>query len=98
MSDTTVPQSWSDYSFYDSLGVAPHASQDEIRAAYRRIARRTHPDTGTTDRSEEYTRATVAYEVLRSEQKRREYDAHRLTLRQTQAAQQQRDQEGRGRR
>lgn len=71
---------------YDLLGVSPHASQDEIRRAYHRMARRHHPDAnpGRTQggpppgarRGEATTMAEInaAWAVLGNPQKRRAYD------------------------
>lgn len=59
-------------SLYDVLGVAPTASEDEVRAAYRRAARRDHPDTGGSAAAFERTRA--AYRVLGDPERRHRYD------------------------
>ncbi|MGZ6964344.1 MAG: DnaJ C-terminal domain-containing protein [Acidimicrobiia bacterium] len=61
--------------FYDDLGVARTASEDEIRRAYRSLARKYHPDinkdVGADDRFKEISEA---YEVLRDPEKRAKYD------------------------
>ncbi len=61
---------------YAALGVKKNATKEEIKAAFKKIASRTHPDiTGgnkTTD--EEYSAASEAYAVLKDDKKRREYD------------------------
>src|SRR5688500_6811551 len=48
---------------YDVLGVAGDASADEIHAAYRRLARRLHPDMGGADLAE-MARVNAAWKVL----------------------------------
>ncbi len=67
---------------YELLGLPPHASQDEIRAAYRALARRHHPDTqhdvdpATADRSRQTMAAlNGAWAVLGDPARRRAYDA-----------------------
>jgi curved DNA-binding protein CbpA len=47
---------------YDTLGVAPDASSEEIKKAYRKRARQTHPDAGGTD--EAFYEVQRAYEIL----------------------------------
>ncbi len=64
--------------FYETLGVARSASDDEIKKAYRRMAMKYHPDrtAGDKDSEEKFKAATHAYEVLSDPQKRRAYDQH----------------------
>lgn len=66
--------------FYEVLGIAPEASQDEIRKAFRSLARKYHPDAtgGDAQAAERYKRISEAYAVLSDPGKRREYDASRL--------------------
>ncbi|KLL12921.1 MULTISPECIES: J domain-containing protein [Protofrankia] len=59
-------------SLYDVLGVPPAASQEQIVAAYRRAARRTHPDAGGSEQA--FERVSRAYEVLGDPERRRDYD------------------------
>lgn len=61
---------------YQLLGVSRAASADEIERAYRRLARRYHPGVNPGDRvaAEMFRRVQQAYEVLGSEDRRREYD------------------------
>ena len=67
-------------SHYATLEVAPTATQREIRAAYRRLARATHPDGHAGDPAMErrFKRIARAYEVLGDPGRRRAYD-HRAT-------------------
>jgi curved DNA-binding protein CbpA len=59
-------------SLYEELGVSPNASPEEIKAAYRRRARETHPDAG--GKREEFQKVQHAYEVLGDDERRRHYD------------------------
>src|SRR5712691_284096 len=61
---------------YDTLGVAKGASQDEIKKAYRKLARQYHPDKNPGDQEAEDTfkRVQAAYDVLSDEDKRKQYD------------------------
>jgi len=62
--------------YYEQLGVDKKASQDEIKKAYRKLARKYHPDLNPGDKSSEskFKELTEAYEVLGDEKKRAEYD------------------------
>src|SRR5512132_4383347 len=66
--------------YYDVLGVSPGAGADEIKRAYRQLARRYHPDISGDDRGTAFLEVARAYEVLRDPARRRSYDA-RLTTR-----------------
>jgi molecular chaperone DnaJ len=62
--------------YYEVLGVARGATEDEIKKAYRKIAFQHHPDRNPDDRGAEtkFKEATEAYEVLRDPNKRARYD------------------------
>jgi DnaJ-class molecular chaperone len=64
--------------FYGILGVARSASEKEIRSAYRKLARKYHPDVTPNDRAaeERFKQITAAYEVLSDSDKRRKYDKY----------------------
>ena len=66
-----------DVNLYAVLGVSPDASPDEIRGAYRRAARASHPDLhpGDASAAERFKRVQVAYEVLGDPVRRAQYDA-----------------------
>ena len=60
--------------YYDVLGLSPGASESEIKAAYRRLAREFHPDSGTPGDVERFREVQEAYETLSDPEKRRRYD------------------------
>lgn len=60
---------------YALLGVSPEASDDDIRHAYRALARRHHPDANPDDaRADGFRRIVAAYEILGSTDQREAYD------------------------
>lgn len=67
--------------YYATMGVTKDASQDDIKRAYRKLARKTHPDVSTlSDAEARFKELTEAYEVLRDPEKRVAYD-HLATTR-----------------
>ena len=61
--------------YYDALGVKPDASEADIKSAYRKLARKYHPDVSKETGAEERFKAVnEAYEVLRDKDKRASYD------------------------
>jgi molecular chaperone DnaJ len=63
-------------SLYDTLGVKKGASADEIKKAYRKLARQYHPDTNQGDKAaeEHFKQVQTAYDVLSDDEKRKAYD------------------------
>jgi molecular chaperone DnaJ len=64
--------------YYEILGVAKDAKEDDIRKAYRRLARKYHPDLNPGDKAAEERFKTVqeAYDVLSDTKKRQVYDQY----------------------
>src|SRR5947208_286976 len=61
--------------YYALLGVARSATDEQIRSAYRKLARQYHPDVNSaSDASERFKQITEAYEILTDPQRRQRYD------------------------
>jgi DnaJ-class molecular chaperone len=62
---------------YETLGVAPNASQDDIRKAYRKAAKESHPDLnpGKPELEERFKLINAAYDIVGDTEKRKRYDA-----------------------
>ncbi|MGY5808444.1 J domain-containing protein [Rhizobium sp. LEGMi198b] len=61
--------------FYKALSVEPSSTAEEIKAAYRRLAKATHPDASGANTAEKFHRISAAYDVLSDPIKRAEYDS-----------------------
>jgi molecular chaperone DnaJ len=68
---------------YDVLGLEPDASFEEIRSAYRQLARQMHPDVAGAASSEHFVRINRAYETLIDPRSRRDYDLRSRPVRRT---------------
>ena len=62
--------------YYDILGVKKNASEKEIKSAFKKLARKYHPDVNPGDKSaeENFKRVSEAYDVLSDKKKRAQYD------------------------
>ena len=62
--------------YYETLGVSKTANEDEIRSAFRKLARKYHPDVAKDKKTaeEKFKQINEAYEVLSDPEKRRKYD------------------------
>jgi molecular chaperone DnaJ len=73
---------WAEKDYYALLGVKKDASESEIKKAYRKLAQKYHPDANPGDSSaeERFKEITQAYEVLKDDKKRKQYDQMREML------------------
>ena len=85
--------------YYEVLGVKSNASKEEIKTAYRKAARKHHPDLHTKNEKaaaeEKFKKINEAYEVLSDDEKREKYDRFGENWRTAQQAQTYSDREGR---
>lgn len=74
---------WTEKDYYSVLGVKPASSDTEIKKAYRKLARRFHPDTNAGDKQaeERFKDISQAYDVLSDPKQRKEYDQLREMIR-----------------
>lgn len=75
----STPSDWATKDFYKVLGVKKDASADEIKKAYRKLARDNHPDSNPNNKAaeERFKEVSEAYGVLSSAEKRKQYDEQR---------------------
>ncbi len=75
----SAPTDWASKDFYAVLGVKKDASADEIKKAYRKLARDNHPDSnpGNTQAEERFKAISEAYGVVGHADKRKQYDEQR---------------------
>src|SRR6185503_17685248 len=62
--------------YYETLGLSRQATDEQIRTAYRKLARKHHPDVnpGNKESEEKFKEINEAYSVLSDSQKRKQYD------------------------
>src|SRR5580700_12310723 len=70
------PASMAKRDYYDVLGIPRSASPDEVKSAFRKMARKFHPDATKNDpkSTERFKEAQEAYEILSDQGKRKNYD------------------------
>jgi len=71
-----VKREWFETDYYKELGVDSNASQKEITTAYRKLARKFHPDANPDDAGaeERFKKLSAAYDVIGDEARRKQYD------------------------
>src|SRR5687768_14281059 len=64
--------------YYETLGVNRKATEKEIRSAYRKLARKYHPDVNPNDKASEarFKEINAAHDVLSDQEKRQKYDRY----------------------
>jgi len=73
-----VPQTNTQKDYYEILGVDEDASQDDIKKAYKKLAKKYHPDSSDAENAEEkFKEIGEAYAVLKDPEKRKKYDQYR---------------------
>ncbi|GAA4670586.1 molecular chaperone DnaJ [Nocardioides nanhaiensis] len=79
MADDGIRADWAQKDFYAVLGVGKEAGADDIKKAYRKLARANHPDSnpGDTAKHEKFKSVAEAYDVLGDAEKRAKYDEAR---------------------
>ncbi|WP_442940198.1 DnaJ C-terminal domain-containing protein [Nocardioides sp. B-3] len=79
MAENSFRNDWATKDFYAVLGVAKDASADEIKKAYRRLARANHPDSNPDDakKHDVFKKVAEAYDVIGDADKRKKYDEFR---------------------
>ena len=60
--------------YYETLGISKSASKDDIKSAYRKLAKKYHPDNKETGNEAKFKEVQEAYDILYDDQKRRTYD------------------------
>jgi molecular chaperone DnaJ len=77
--DSGIRADWASKDFYKELGVPKTATADEIKKAYRRLARANHPDSHPDDaaKHEKFKKVAEAYDVIGDPEKRKRYDQAR---------------------
>ena len=65
---------------YDVLGVSKNATEAEIKSAYRKLARKYHPDVNKDNKeaADKFKEVSCAYDILGSKEKRQKYDNHEI--------------------